>query len=385
MSFFELNVKILKISGLWVPLDARNYRRTMCLNLSNVFYSMVFFTIAEFAAVPASAADLTDLVKNLNMSVSFLLTFFKVAVWFVRRKEILNIMTILQSTSNSFENAPEFDPKRIVDKEQKIKDALTKTFFVLAFTVPTSACLLTLGTVIVSDDFSFKLPYRSYVPFNYRSSKFAYSVALVYQCFALLSCGTITVGFDMLFTSLVSFTSAHLQILQGAFRTIKIRCVNHRTKNVRKDMEREMIKCVKHLQLIVGICDALENIFTYLILLQMVVSLVVFCTCLYLISTMPITSLGNEIAYMLAIENQLAVYCYAGNKLTSRGEEIPFAIYESDWFGATKRYKNDMIMTMIRMGKPIYLTAGKFTVLTLSTFVTIGRGSYSLLAMLKNS
>lgn len=27
---------------------------------------------------------------------------------------------------------------------------------------------------------------------------------------------------------------------------------------------------------------------------------------------------GNEITYMLAIENQLALYCYAGNKLTTR-------------------------------------------------------------------
>ncbi|KAK5643621.1 hypothetical protein RI129_007466 [Pyrocoelia pectoralis] len=93
---------------------------------------------------------------------------------------------------------------------------------------------------------------------------------------------------------------------------------------------------------------------------------------------------ATELVYLVAIELQIGLYCFFGNKVTIMGEDISLALYEGDWLSANRSFKKSMLITMLRMKKPIYLTMGKFSPLTLSTFVTIGKGSYSFFAVLKN-
>ncbi|XP_071051631.1 odorant receptor 7a-like isoform X2 [Onthophagus taurus] len=97
----------------------------------------------------------------------------------------------------------------------------------------------------------------------------------------------------------------------------------------------------------------------------------------------PIGSIGNDLAYFLAIENQLALYCYTGNELTLNAISLPNSLFHSDWIHLSKQFKHNLRFTIMRMSKPVYLTIGKFSPLTLQTFVTIGRASYSLLAIIK--
>lgn len=200
-NFFDLNIKIMKGSGIYPPQTTSTLKIILIwiFNIVCVFYSIIFFTIAELASLKESSANINDLVKNLNMSMSFILTFFKVLVWFCNYKELITTMEILQLTSKQFTKIDDFDPELIIKSDRRIKNRLTFTFFTLSFLVPTSACLLTLASFFSASARAqnlseLKLPYHSYVPFEYRSSVFNYSAAVVYQCLALLSCGMITVG-----------------------------------------------------------------------------------------------------------------------------------------------------------------------------------------------
>ncbi|XP_017783904.1 PREDICTED: odorant receptor 2a-like isoform X2 [Nicrophorus vespilloides] len=156
---------------------------------------------------------------------------------------------------------------------------------------------------------------------------------------------------------------------------------------IEAEIMKELKSCMRSLQVIFNMCEKLESIFTYITLGQVLISLVVFCTCLYLTSTLSLSDpkFFVEFIYLVAVEIQIYIYCYFGNKVTLRGEDVPLSIYESDWFALSEDYKRSMLITMTRMRKPIYLTIGKFSPLTLSTFVTIGRASYSFFAVLKNS
>lgn len=55
-----------------------------------------------------------------------------------------------------------------------------------------------------------------------------------------------------------------------------------------------------------------------------------------------------------------------------QASEIPMALWKCDWLSTTKSFKACMLITMIRMKKPIYLTVGKFAPLTLATYVAVG-------------
>lgn len=69
------------------------------------------------------------------------------------------------------------------------------------------------------------------------------------------------VGLDTLFTSLMSCISAHLCIIQNAFKTIRPRCLKrlrlsenemlHDTAELDREMLYEIKKCTQHLQMII--------------------------------------------------------------------------------------------------------------------------------------
>ncbi|KAJ8936710.1 hypothetical protein NQ318_020322 [Aromia moschata] len=51
--------------------------------------------------------------------------------------------------------------------------------------------------------------------------------------------------------------------------------------------------------------------------------------------------------------------------------KISTSVYECDWLAADTKFKKSMILTLARLQKPIYLTAGNFAPLTLATFVGV--------------
>lgn len=208
--YFKVTVKILKFSGLWVPREnLRWFKKYLLLlfNVSCVSYCL-FFTLAEILAVKEITENLSELVKLFNMTLEFILNMGKASVWFYERKKILNLMNNLIENCNFYKPTECFKPKSILKKEKHLMDKITLTFFYLALTVPTTSCVISLTTLFFDNNFhqtnnqlfynssiiTQKLPYYSWVPFEYKFSKFWFSLAIMYQCLALLICGSMTVG-----------------------------------------------------------------------------------------------------------------------------------------------------------------------------------------------
>lgn len=60
-----------------------------------------------------------------------------------------------------------------------------------------------------------------------------------------------------------------------------------------------------------------------------------------------------------------------------QAETIPDALFEGDWLSTSMPFKRNMLLTMTRMTRPVHFTVGKFSTLTLSTFVSV---NFSLFA-----
>ena len=202
--FFALNYKVLTWSGLWIPdRKSPHYYKHIMYNTICIMYSIVFFTIAEILQLADSSKNLSDLIKNLNMSLSFLLTSLKVTIWFYYHKEIVEIINILNKTSTTFHKVAGFDAADIVHEENKTSNKITWSFFTLCCLVPSLSCVVSFGNLVSAETCADeennkyvcqKLPYYSWIPFDYKSSKIVFGVAVVHQCLALFSCGIITAG-----------------------------------------------------------------------------------------------------------------------------------------------------------------------------------------------
>ncbi|GJQ74623.1 hypothetical protein Trydic_g21477 [Trypoxylus dichotomus] len=405
-NFFDVNFTILKMSGIWIPETTTKLSIKLMYLLYNILwigYSCLFFCPSELVYLVNTFSNMEDLVKNVNMGMTHFLANIKVCLWFYYRKEIISIIETLGAYGRRYESSGDFRAEEIVQKAKKFKDTFSVLFLTFAMFTSISSCLICFLSVLRMEipdgkDIDFKLPYFSYIPFNYKASKLVFSVAIWYQFFPVFNYAYIIVGFDTLYTAILAYVSAQLDIIQGAFSTIRPRCIARLGLKLptdilkdppllMEDMNKEMNKIVDHLQVLLNICRRLEEIYTNVILAQVMISLIVFCTCIFLVSLLPMMSLNfaAEMIYLIAIECQLLIYCVFGNKVTVSSSNIPNSIYNGDWYSTSTSFKRSMLITMARMQRPIYFTIGKFTPLTLSTFLTISRASYSLFAVLKNS
>lgn len=86
---------------------------------------------------------------------------------------------------------------------------------------------------------------------------------------------------------------------------------------------------------------------------------------------------------LTSLMSQLFLYSYGGDYLTSQNEQLGHAVWESLWFNLGPKTVKDLIFIMMRAGKPIRVTAGKFFVMTLGTFMDILKLSLSYMSFLR--
>ncbi|CAH1371025.1 unnamed protein product [Tenebrio molitor] len=218
-----------------------------------------------------------------------------------------------------------------------------------------------------------KLPVNIITPFG-TETRSKYFFTLMYTIIPVTYLVWIIVTLDALFMALMSCISAHLNVLGGAFKTLHPRCVERITrcklnsKNLEHEVDKEMIKCIQHLQTLLRVSEQLESIYNVQTFFQA-------CTI--------DQSIGSEITYLFGTSLELLMYCWFGNRITEASMKLSYSIYEADWLSAKLSTRKKMILTMTRMTKPIYVTIGKITPLTLNTFLTMARGAYSFFTFLK--
>ncbi|KAG5870808.1 hypothetical protein JTB14_005358 [Gonioctena quinquepunctata] len=85
--------------------------------------------------------------------------------------------------------------------------------------------------------------------------------------------------------------------------------------------------------------------------------------------------------YFVAMMTQLVMYCWFGNEIMSSATKD--ACYEFEWFDSDLKTRKFLILIMERSKRPLFLTAGKFSVLSLQSFTSVIRTSYSYFALLQ--
>lgn len=68
---------------------------------------------------------------------------------------------------------------------------------------------------------------------------------------------------------------------------------------------------------------------------------------------------------------EIILYCWFGNEIILKSENICFSVYSSDWYRNSVEYKKKMLMIMTRTQVPIRLYAGNLFTLSLVTFAAV--------------
>nr|CAI5868385.1 unnamed protein product [Callosobruchus analis] len=139
------------------------------------------------------------------------------------------------------------------------------------------------------------------------------------------------------------------------------------------EMYDEIRRCNLHLALLLRTCEEIEDVFTLVTLFQVITSLCMMASNLFVLSLMDYTDpeFFPLIQYISAVLCQLSMICHFGSSVTEASINYRRCLYDCDWCSGSKRFKVCLLIMLCRLEKPLHLTAGKFFPLTLGTVISV--------------
>ncbi|XP_024883575.1 putative odorant receptor 69a [Temnothorax curvispinosus] len=152
----------------------------------------------------------------------------------------------------------------------------------------------------------------------------------------------------------------------------------------------EVLKCciVKHIRLLRAI-DVIEDTYSTILLCLFAYFTVTFA--FYGFRMISLFDEGNDMSFahiiyfvsiVFNIFASMGLYCVLGEILMSQCNEIYYAAFNNKWYTLNRKIAEDLLFLMTRGSKPIYLTVGKISPVTMATFCSLLKTSVGYISVL---
>nr|WCC57447.1 odorant receptor 51 [Papilio glaucus] len=189
-------------------------------------------------------------------------------------------------------------------------------------------------------------------------------------------------GSDILFMTMANHISLLLRLLQLRIRRIgDSEAVGRSTADGTHDCYDEIISAVKTHQRLIKYGNDLENAFSLVNLINVLLSSVDICCVVFNILLDPWLALSNKF-FLGAALTQVGILCWYADEIYTSSSGVADAVYESSWYKENIRCQRALLILLQRSQKPLYFTALKFHSITMSTYSSILTSSYSYFTLL---
>ncbi|XP_051172620.1 uncharacterized protein LOC127288946 [Leptopilina boulardi] len=142
----------------------------------------------------------------------------------------------------------------------------------------------------------------------------------------------------------------------------------------------------KHRKLIL-MSHKIESIYSYICFTQFLASTLLLCLTGFLIITsvdaLDIFLIVKYICFICLSLLQAFAFCFSGEILLSQSLNIPQCVCNCSWYETTPENIKLLLMVIMRTQKPMTLTVGKFTELSVGSFTRILQTAFSYLSVLR--
>nr|XP_015839868.1 PREDICTED: odorant receptor 46a, isoform A-like [Tribolium castaneum] len=239
-------------------------------------------------------------------------------------------------------------------------------------------------------------PVDVWLPFDPKTDLKKYYLLYVFVASGVVYGCVANGAMDPLIAGLVCLAAGHFKVLKDNLQYLY--------KYTREDLEKQRIKiptnqifkcklfhqklkdCIRHHIAILQFVKMYETNFSFIVFNQFLFSILILGFLIFQLSILEPLSYEflQAIIYMVCVVVQIYFYCYYGTILYEESNSLNDAVYMGNWYKYDIKSRKTLLILMERSKKPCIVTAGKVLDLSLVTFTTILRRSYSLLAVLKN-
>ncbi|XP_050077972.1 odorant receptor Or1-like [Anopheles maculipalpis] len=227
-------------------------------------------------------------------------------------------------------------------------------------------------------------------------------LVLVYQYVGIFLNASFNISWDSLVAALLALTTAHLnrlqiQLMKVGHKDVKDQKEDQRITMVatiydnndsRNEVYKELLRCIVFHQEVTGFLRDVLKLFSGPMLAQLYCSVFILCITEFRLITdvNTTTETIRALTYLICLIIQVVQYCYFGNEINYMSQTIHQATAFMNYPAMNIKTRKLLIAFQQLTAKGIHCCAKKiFTIeLSMATFVTIIKTSYSYLAVLRS-
>nr|ARO70253.1 Odorant Receptor 41 [Dendrolimus punctatus] len=380
------NIKALKFWGLLLPNN--NFKKAFYLFMH---FSVIIFTATEYVDVWFVKNDMGLLLTNLKITMLATVSVCKVTTFIAWQKYWKQIISYVVTADLNQRNTAVMKKLKMIQKVTKYCRKITYSYWFLMCTTVVIVMFqpilkyfssATYRDNVKSGNDTYLQVVSSWVPFN-KNTIPGYLVASIYQTYAAIYGGGWITSFDTNAIVIMCFFKLELELLR-----IDCREIFGAEKIVIKDedIKRRLMDCHKRHVELVKFARLFDSCLSPIMLLYMFVCSVMLCVTAYQITIETNTMqkfLMTE--YLIFGVAQLFIYCWHSNDVYYASESLMCGPYESVWYSKSVKHRQDLLLLTGQFKKTVVFSAGPFTKLTVTTFITILKGAYSYYTLLSQS
>ncbi|XP_043475875.1 odorant receptor Or1-like [Leptopilina heterotoma] len=375
-------LKILRYTGTWPPEELGSTRVLFFIySIFAFIFILGIYNVVQFVNIIKNYNDVNKLASGGPLFITNALNAYKFITIIRYHRRIYKLLSIIDSPMFSKDNVRY---ERIVSWyawQGIFHHGVYQIFGFFAVFFWASVPLY----IIINDkeNKEKELPLDAWYPYD-TTGAFAFIITWAHQGIAILLCCINNLAIDSFIAGLINVASCQFEILKWNFSSL---ANNIEEENISSNLNENELKIYKYKKIndqirsyiqhnlaIFDFVTEIENIFSRVVGLQLLLSCFVICLSTFYVSQAttftPVEFIGN-FAYVLCMTYQIFVYTFQGNELYLQNENLCTAIYMGNWWKLNTRYKRDLYMIMIRTRRPLVVSTTFLIKLTIPTFMSV--------------
>ncbi|PSN35479.1 Odorant receptor 50d [Blattella germanica] len=410
----KIAVMFLRIGGLWSLNSGFIFVNRLYYIYSSFTKFMTFYFLIAFILELFANNTLEETMEILILWITSIHLLAKLLIFHFNKQQIEILFETVKNNFSVHKHYLTTENRKIILSTMQMSRKINIFYAVLLnlgmtfyvdFVPLVTSVTYTNGTTIMER----KLPFKVWVPLDITTSAY-YVHAYVFLTVASHILATLLVATQSVFLTLIICLTGQFELLCDALRNM-LTNVNYRlqhnsdkgsTKWKSKELEEDasysdeptdlflaeaeiyLKECIKHHQSLIEFAEKFDNVWKTTFFVQFLTASFLVCFLGFQAMLMPFgLNLIKMLIFIFVELFELGVACKFGSDLMTQSEDVYRAVYDSDWYNQSTRFKQSARMLIMRAQKPVRLTAGRLGILSQPLFAAILRSSYSYLALLR--
>ncbi|XP_019695860.2 odorant receptor 43a-like [Harpegnathos saltator] len=378
-----LNRLMLKIVGLWPPdnRDAHKIVKSRFRFGYNLITLLFILTIPAFAALVRVWGDMILMIDNLIYTLPLSIIVLKICILWYKQEALASLIDMIAKDWMKPKLKEERDVMLKLAKISRII-AMCGCFIVIIPVTISLVCPL-LGVTNrhvtnLTDPGDKPMALQTYYLHDVSKSP-QFELTLLAQGITMFTTGISYYAVDHFLALLVLHVCGQMENLH-----VRLTHMGRYTNfdAVLKYNVQDHVRLIRSVEII-------DDSFDLLLLVVVVYFGVTFCLQGFLIlnvlndeGQLSIIQLVWFSTITICILMHMGLYCAVGETLVTQYEKVHRATYEYAWYTLHPKSARNLILIMLRVNKPLYITAGKTFPMTMATFCNLLKTSAGYISVL---